>query len=33
MRAFWVIGLAALALGLLGLVNLEKRSGQIAGRE
>jgi len=33
MRAFWVIGLAALALGLLGLVNLEKRSGQIAGRD
>jgi BCD family chlorophyll transporter-like MFS transporter len=33
MRAFWMVGLAALGLGLLGLVKLEKRSGEIAGRE
>jgi BCD family chlorophyll transporter-like MFS transporter len=30
MRAFWVVGLAALILGLLGLARLEKRSTQPA---
>jgi len=30
-RAFWVIGLAALALGALGLIRLEKRSAMESG--
>jgi BCD family chlorophyll transporter-like MFS transporter len=32
-RAFWSVGLVALVLGLLGLVKLENRSGEITGRE
>jgi BCD family chlorophyll transporter-like MFS transporter len=30
-RAFWVVGLAALVFGLLGLIRLEERSGRKAG--
>jgi BCD family chlorophyll transporter-like MFS transporter len=31
MRSFWVVGLSALVLGLIGLVRLEPRSAQVPG--